>query len=183
MVRKPKEHYGSEDIYKYYKRITKNPHNLTQADMGKILKDFFTGVTDLMIYKGIEFTMPYRLGSVRIKKAPVKYKLNGIGRVDVRRLRPNWGACRKLWAKDYPNKTWEEIVAIPNKSMIYHENKHTDRFNFSWRWDRLTCAVSNSQAYKINFSRANDRKLAKALKDEELDLDFARYQSDYINNR
>jgi len=183
MVRKPKEHYGAEDIYKYYVRVTKNPYGLTQATMGAVLKDFFTGVTDLMIYKGIEFTMPYRLGSIRIRKAPVKYKLDKYGKVDVRYLRPNWGACRKLWVKEYPDKTWEEIVNTPNKPIIYHENKHSDKFNFSWRWDRLTCAVSNSQAYRINLSRANDRKLAKALKDEDLDLDFARFQNDYINKR
>lgn len=172
-MRKIKTDYGSKDIYKLYCKNTKNPRKLTRSQYTTILKRFFEEVINNMIYKAAEFTIPHRLGNIRIKKTKIKFKLNKDGTLNKTKLAPDWKACRKLWAKEYPDKTWDEIVAIKDKPIIYHTNRHTDGYRHKWHWDKFTCLVKNSSAYNIEMCRAADRKLAKALKNDNLVLDYS----------
>lgn len=164
--------FSAPDIYKHYVDTTGNPKKLSQKQYTTITKEFFETVTDMMIFDNIEFTFPKRLGNIRILKYKTKIKLNSEGKLDKRVLRPDWGKTRKLWKKEYPDKTWEEIVQIKNKPVVFHENKHTEGFSHMWKWDRTTCNVPNYVAYSLEISRHNDRKLAKALKNEDNELDF-----------
>jgi hypothetical protein len=164
---------GAEEIYKNYCDKYKNKHNLTQRQYGEILDKFFIKLMDVLIFKGQEFTMPYRLGNIRIRKHLNKLKLTPEGNIDKRHLRPDWGGCRKLWNKIYQGKTWEEIVQIKNKPMMYHENRHSEKYGHAWHWDKLTCLVKNNTAYTLDISRTNDRKLATALKRTDLSLDYS----------
>jgi hypothetical protein len=174
-MRKIKTDYGALDIYKKYVKTTKNPKNLTRKQFTAIIKKFYGKIIEGMIIKSVEFNLPHRLGNVRIKKSKVKIKLGKDGNLDKTRLAPDWNACKKLWAKEYPDKTWEEITAIKGKPMIYHTNRHTDGFRHKWYWDKSTCLARNSSAYTLNICRAADRRLAKALKDENLVLDYSIY--------
>jgi len=173
MKKKIKAEYRSDAIYKTYCKRTNNPKKVSKTVYLNILKDFFSGVTDILILKGAEFTMPFRLGSIRIKKSKVPIRITPDGKLDKRRLRPDWNKCRALWKELYPDKSWKEVVAIKDKPMRYHENKHTDRWQHSWYWDKSTCLVKNNTAYSIDITRSNDRKLAKTLKREDLRLDYS----------
>lgn len=164
--------YSSPDIYKYYCNKTGNPHKLSQKQFTEITKQFFSEVIDMLIFDNIEFTFPKRLGNLRIIKYKNKVKLNEDGTLDKRKLRPNWKATRELWRKMYPGMSWEQIVAISDKKMVFHENKHTDGYNLKWYWDRTTCLVPNYTAYSLEIARRNDRRLAEALKNEENELNY-----------
>jgi hypothetical protein len=164
---------GANEIYKTYCDKYNNKHNLTQTQYGQILDKFFLKVVDNLIFKGAEFTMPYRLGNLRIRKNLNKLKLTPEGKIDKRHLRPDWGGCRKLWNRLYPNNTWNEIVSMKDKPMVYHENRHTEKYGHAWHWDKLTCLVKNNTAYTLDMSRTNDRKLATALKRTDIALDYS----------
>lgn len=164
--------YSTPDIIKYYNKKTGNPRKLSQKQFSTITKDFFSQIIQMIIFENIEFTMPNRMGSVRVIKSKQKIKLTPDGKLDKRKLRPNWGATRKLWKQEYPTLSWEEIIKLDNKRIIFHENKHTEGYKHRWCWDKSTCAVSNITAYKLDIARVNDRKLAKALKNEDNELNF-----------
>lgn len=174
-MRKIRTDYGAIDIYNLYCKNTSNPRKLSQKQYTNILKRFFEEIINNIIYKSFEFNLPHRLGNIRIKKSKVKIKLDKDGKLDKTKLAPDWEACRKLWAREYPDKTWEEIIAIKDKPMVYHTNRHTDGYRHKWYWDKSTCLVRNSSAYSLEMCRRADRKLAKALKDETLVLDYSIY--------
>jgi len=172
-MKKIKTDYNSYTIYKKYCEDTGNPRKLSKKQYSGILKEFFKKIIDSMIMQAVEFTFPHRLGNLRIKKTKIKIKLDNKGNLDKSRLAPDWGACRKLWAKEYPGKSLKEIKEIKDKPMIYHTNRHTDGYRHKWHWDKTTCLVKNNSAYSLEMCRAVDRKLAKALKDENLSLDYS----------
>jgi len=165
--------YTSVEIYRFF--IKKYGKVIGKKLFTDILREFFSKIVDMLIFEGKELTMPHKLGNIRIRKNKVKVLLDKNGNVDKRRLAPDWGATRRMWKRIYPDKSWDEILAVPNKSMVYHENKHSDRYQHKWHWDKSTCLVKNNSAYSINMARGNDRKLAKALKEEGYKLDYSIY--------
>ena len=165
--------YTANDIYKFYCNKTGNPKNLTQSQFSEITKGFFKIVITKMIYDNYEMQLPLKMGCLRIEKFKPKLKLNSYGNLDKRGLIPNFKATKELWNKLYPGVDITEVRKLyPDRPVIYHENKHTDGFRHRWRWDKRTCLNSTASLYKIDMARANDRELAKALKNTKLLLDF-----------
>jgi len=174
-MRKLVTDYGAEDIFKFYCKKTGNPKKLTQTQFSNITKQFFSKIIDCLIFKGIEFNLPYKLGNIRIRKSKINIKLDKSGNVDKRRMAPDWKATKELWKNIYPGKTLKELKSVPNKKMVYHLNRHTDGYVHKWHWDKTTCIVRNSSGYSLEMVRSADRKLAKALKDEDITLDYSIY--------
>ena len=131
-MRKLVTDYGALDIYKYYCKKTGNPRNLTQAEYSAITKQFFAKIFDELIFKGREFTMPNRLGNLRVRKYKNRPKLDKNGKLDKRSLAPNWKATKQLWAEQYPGKTLQELKEIKHKQVIFYMNKHTDGYAHKW---------------------------------------------------
>lgn len=171
-MRKLRTDFGATDIYKFYCKTTGNPLNLSMAELTQINKEFYEAKISELILKGNEFAMPHLLGGLRVARYKMKIKMNKDGKLDKRRLAPNWIATKRLWAEQYPGLTPSELKLIKGKQIIYHTNRHTDGFTHKWYWDRSTCIAKNSSGYTIEICRAVDRKLAKYLQDEELNLDF-----------
>lgn len=164
--------YSSPDIYKYYCDTYGNPKELSQKQYTTITKEFFSKIIDMMIFDNIEFTFPRRLGNVRIVRFKNKLCLNTYGTLDKRRLRPDWKRTKDMWERLYPGKTWDEVVSIKGKPMVFHENKHTEGYSHIWKWDKTTCNVINHTAYSLEIARKNDRRLAAALQDDNNELNF-----------
>lgn len=163
MKKKIKADINGLEFYDFYKE--KYPEsNIDSKTFILIIKTFFDKIIKNLIYTGSDFYMPYRLGSLRIKKSKLKIRLNKDGTLDKRKLIPNWKATKELWGKIYPNKTLNEIKEIKNKPIVYHENEHTDGYLYKWHWDKITCMTKNAVAYKLDITRTNDRLLAKISK-------------------
>jgi len=174
-MRKLRTDYGALDIYKYYCKTTGNPKNLTQLEYSRITKKFFTKILDNLIMRGSEFTFPNRLGNLRVRKQKIAVKLNKYGNLDKRYFAPDWAASKKLWAEMYPGKTKEELKLIKGKPVLYHMNNHSDGYKHSWHWDVSTRIARNSSGYSIEVVRTADRRLAAALKNEDLHLDYSTF--------
>ena len=168
--------YGAPDIYKHYCKVTGNPHKLIQSELTEITKEFYSRIMQLLIYDAFEYAFPRKLGNLRIVKYKNKIKLNPDGTLDKRRLRVDWKKTRHLWKELYPGLTDAELLNIPNKKKVYHENKHTDGYNLKLWWDKSTTYVTNYTAYSLKVSRTNLRDLAKALKREDVELNYYTYE-------
>lgn len=169
MREKIKANYTSKDFYKHFK--DKHPKiKISKSEYIEILKEYFDEIMDMVIFKSMQFYFPGRLGNLKILQYKQDIKLLEDGSLDKRRLRPNWKDTKDMWKRIYPDKTWEEILSIKKKPIIYHENKHSNGYNYKWYWDNTTSNVPNHTAYKLDITRSHDRRLAKAVKNPDLDL-------------
>ena len=116
-----------------------------------------------------------KLGILSIQKKKINFKLNKDGTLNKSRLAPDWNNTLKLWKKEYPNKSREELKSILNKPIIFHTNEHTNGYKHSWYLDKRTCNTKNINIYSLKINTTNCRNLAKILKDPSLKLDFSEY--------
>lgn len=151
--------HGIKNIYKYYKSFAEDP--VDYQTFVKAWKDFAEIITDDIAYTGKDFTMPFRIGTLGVRKHKILVKVNSDGTIDKRSLRPDWSATKKLWEKDEQAKE--------NKQLVFHLNKHFGGYNCKWFWDKTTCSIKNQTAYSLVMSRTNKRKLAKAIFTGEVD--------------
>jgi hypothetical protein len=154
--------FGIRDIYKSYKSYSDNP--LDYKQFLRIWEKFAERTLDDIILKGKDFVMPFRLGSLGIRKQKIRVKMNDDGTIDKRSLRPDWKATRELWERDEEAKN--------NKQLVFHLNKHFGGYNCKWFWDKSTCSVHNQTAYSLTMTRGNKRKLSAAIFDENIDVDY-----------
>jgi hypothetical protein len=154
--------YGIKDIYKFYKSYSDNP--VPYVTFVRIWKTFVDKITDGIVLEGKDFVMPFRLGSVGIRKKKIIVQMNDDGSIDKRFLRPDWKATKELWKVDPEAKE--------NKQLVFHLNKHFGGYNCKWFWDKSTCSVQNQTAYSLVMTRENKRKLAAAIFDEDSEVDY-----------
>lgn len=154
--------YGIREAYKFYKQYSNDPipYKLFRA----VWSDFIDKVTQGIVEEGKDFNMPFRLGSVGIRKQKIKVKMNEDGSIDKRYLRPDWKLTKELWERDAEAKA--------EKRLVFHLNKHFGGYNAKWFWDKSTCAVPNQTAYSLTMSRGNKRKLSEAIFNEDLEVDY-----------
>lgn len=128
------------DSYNYYIKDTKlnSKYNITWEKYKEILKLFNTSMMSKIIDEGYIFKIPYRLGTIRIKKREA----------DLTRLKANWGVF---------NKTDGEVL---NKYLNEHTNNYYVRFYWSKNVDAV---IKNKTIYSFIPSRANKRYLASLL--------------------
>lgn len=151
--------FGIEHIYRYYKKNNQDP--VDYRTFVDAWKDFADAVTDDIAFTGKDFMMPFRVGTLGIRKRKIQVSINKDGTIDKRYLRPDWVATRKLWNIDPEAKK--------NKQLVFHLNKHFNGFNCKWFWDKTACLIPNQSAYSLVMTRENKRKLAKAIFNGESD--------------
>jgi hypothetical protein len=156
--------YKSKDLYKFYKDKYNDVNYVSQTDYNRIIKEFNNEIIKLVIYDSMEFILPFRLGTLRIKRRKVEPKLDCNGNIDARNLSPNWKKTKALWQKQYPELTFDEMKSIPNKHIIRELNIHSDNYRYSWYWDKVISNIPNQNAYKINITRTHDQELSNAIK-------------------
>lgn len=162
---KIKVDFKSGDIYKYY--VKNNKHDADIVDkttFNSILKAFFLDKFNQIIYKNETFSMPARLGDLRIRKRKTRLKLDSDGNLDKSKLKIDYRKTLDLWSKLYPGKSMEEIKQIPDRKVIYHMNDHTDGDIVHFYWDKITSNVKNQSAYRYMATRTLKRNLAKTVK-------------------
>ena len=159
--------YTFDDIYKFYKEVYKDKA-LSRKSVHEIYKRMFPEIVKLIIFDNLDYRMPCRLGSIRIKKKKASPTINEEGKLDTRKLSINWKKTKSLWEELYPGKTAEEIKLIKDKPRIKEINEHTNGYRMTWFWDKVTCNIPNQNAYYINLCREADKILSSAVKTNDL---------------
>jgi len=162
------EKYGIREMYQFYKKEcnVKNSPNwfVDYKSFAGIIYDFNKELARLLIEEGIEFKMPQRLGFMRIRKWKLKNYMNPDGTINKRKLPVDWKRTKELWKEIYPNKTPEQLKAIPKKKVIYHLNEHTDGYRYRLYWSKKGSNAKNRKVYSLVFTFTNHRHLARVLK-------------------
>lgn len=137
---KIKNPYTLKDMYKEYLQDKEegSPYRIDYKTFVYICTEFYKGVSNHILNGGIYF-MPYRLGNISIvKKKPAK--------MDRFTLSPDWANTQKFG------------------KLIPHTNDHSDYYKFRFHWSKTDCHVKNRSKYRMVFTRANKRGLAKIIK-------------------
>jgi hypothetical protein len=163
------EKFGLPEIYRFYKnkftfRERKDNGFVSRKVHNSILNNFNKELSDLIICKGLEFTMPLRLGTLRVRKYKRAIRLFPDGTIDKRKMNVDWNATKKMWCNEYPGKTMQEIKLIHPKKVVYFLNEHTDGYRYLLYWNKKGSNAINRKVYSVRFTRDNDRLLAKVLK-------------------
>lgn len=143
---KVKTDYTLDDIYKYY--ISEHKEDeffVTIKDFKKIINTFNKKIVSAMLDDSQEFKMPYRLGTLRIKKTKMNFNSeNECWKID-------WATTKKCGKK------------------VFHMNDHTNNHRYRFYWNKAGCNAKNVSAYSYDATRANKRKLAHILKNNITD--------------
>lgn len=158
--------YTLKELYKEYKLGSKNP--VSYQIYTFILKNYNDRIMRHIIMKNMSFKMPYRLGEIRgqrLKNKAIAIRDDGI--IDRRKLPADWNATLAYWRKIYPDKTMEEIKAIPDKKVLRHLNLHTGGYRCRFYWDKVISNVKNQYYYTFKASRTNKNKMSSFVKSKE----------------
>lgn len=126
--------------YLYYiKDISStSKYNIEAKLYRDICEDFNKLLVESLINTGNSFTIPYRLGILRIKKRKINYN----------NLKPNFGLYNKSEGK------------LKNKYL----NEHSGGYYCMFYWNKSLAVVRNKTAYCFIPTRHNKRSLASEIK-------------------
>ncbi len=151
--------YNLRDCYKHYKKLSDDP--VDYQTYKKTVEGINKKMMEAIIKESLEIKLPCRLGKLSIIKwKPHPYDKDG--NFVKERLKIDFKASKEYWKKEYPNLTMKEIYEIPNKTKIYHENYHSDGYEFRFYWEKYSISnIPGRAAYCFIPTRSNRRLLAK----------------------
>ena len=138
-----------KDAYKHYTEDIPeaSPFYVEYTVYRQICEKFNKAICTYILEEAGEFQLPYRLGSLRIKKTKMNYR-------NKNHMRPDWKKTKEL------GKT------------VYHLNDHTDGFRYRWAWDKSNVVTVGKKLYSFYATRTNKRELARLLKDDDINVDY-----------
>jgi len=166
-----------KDFRQKYKLIYPNVDRKTYVTLCHVIN---TALSDKIIKESFDFKMPFRLGSISIKKSKSTIHVKN-GKLEKNKLIPDWANTWKYWMNEYPGKTRKEINEIKDKVVIYNMNDHTNGYVMRWKWDKSTCNLPNHTVYQFKPTKRNRLALAVWIKSEERENDY--YLMDKYNHR
>ena len=172
--------YSNDDYFTYYKKKKKEKlgknigrkEYVLSADFKKILYEYYSHISRMMIYDAYAFYSPNRVGEFNI----VKYKptmLTKDGELRKEALKVDWATTKSSWEKIYGMKyDVDEFKKIKDKPLVYFSNDHSDGWEYRWNWNKITSTLKNQSKMYFKPSRTNKRLLATAIK-SITSLDFS----------
>jgi hypothetical protein len=148
--------------YKYY--INNNCENkessfyVTRTQYSNFLKSLFSLMINNMIHKNDEYQLPYRLGSLCIRKYVQKVKI--IDGKLVSNFPVDWNSTLKLWEEDEESKK--------EKKLIRHINKNKEVYRYIYI--KGMANYTNKKFYKFKPTRTNKLKLKTAIENGTVDF-------------
>lgn len=139
-IQKP---YVLKDMYKEYIKDKEegSPYDIPYKLFVEICTDFYKGVMDY-IFDGGLYILPYRMGNLSIVRVTPKT-------LDKRTLPIDW----------------QKTVELGKQ--VFQLNDHSNYDKFRFHWSKKDCYVKNKSGYRLEFTRANKRRLAQIIKSGE----------------
>lgn len=175
---KHKAHIKSLDFYKFYsimhfkeynekrKRVLidkASPYYIDYSKYCKILSSFNITLRHEILYNAFEFIMPYRMGTLSIKKKKLTPWFNEKGKL-INPMPVDWKTTMELWDLDPEAKK--------QKKLFKHTNKHTQGYVAKWYYSTRQATFQWKSAYGFMPCRTAKVLLGKALKDEDSTVDY-----------
>lgn len=157
-----------KEFRKKYKLIYPDVDRKQYVELCHIINE---SLSDKIIKESFEFKMPFRLGTLSIKKNKIKVYVKE-GKLEKNNLIIDWEKCWDYWYNEYPGKSRKEINAIKGKVVIYNMNDHTNGYIMRWKWDKSTCNVHNQTVYSFRPTKRNRLALAAWIKSDQKENDY-----------
>lgn len=135
---------GINEAYRLYRQDNKSPLAVTKQVYKKVIKECNKVLLDKILYESATFTLPYKLGELRIKKT------------------------RLIYIKSHLKIDWEATKRLGKR--VYHLNEHRNGYRYRWLW-RKKGPVINQSVYSFTPVRKAKRTLAYILKNRQ-DIDY-----------
>lgn len=167
--------YTITDAYKRYKVkcIESGDKPITLKEYKYICYTFNQRLSEAIIKQSFEYRMPYKLGSLRIRKNKQKFRIVD-GKLKPKKKMIDWYSTRYvLWKRLYPNKTLAELKEIKDKPLVMFTNEHSNGEIMKWYWDKRGSKFRNSHIYFFRTVKKNRLELGKHIKDENRENDYA----------
>ena len=150
-----------KDCFKYYLKYGKE-EKVSAPVYNKFLKELLQTYSTEIVTTGLELRIP-KVGKFRIRSKPLHFF-----RADGKRsksLKVDWKATWEYWHTKYPELTKDEIINVPDKKVLYHENAHSDAEFYEHFWDNFSTALKYKSFYSFKASRQYSRLIAQVVKD------------------
>lgn len=174
---------GVSDLYAYFKKKYRLKHfNIPETKHNKILYDINKLLSEQIIKESLELKLPGGLGTLSIVKRKVKIYVKD-GKLKRNRMIVDWKKSWDIWLQDYPGLTRKEIMAIPNKTVIYNLNDHTNGYVMSWFWDKRLCKLHNRCVYTFKPVKKNRLDLAEWINSPDRENDYFLNDNSVVYNK
>jgi hypothetical protein len=136
--------YCLPDMYKdYIKDIPEDsPYYVSLKDYIAINSLFWKEISHNIVDEGRIFHMPFMLGDTYVEKIKLDYN---------NRLPIDW-----------------QLTTRTGK-VIYNLNEHSQGYKYELKWNKKVCIFNNNYLFKLVYTRANKRLLAKNIKTKKSD--------------
>lgn len=148
-------YYSKKDMYTdYIKDKERNsPYWVTIEEYNSICALYYKAIMGKVILESKVIKLPFRMGNIQVgKRKPAMLS----------------GARTSL---EFPMNAlsidWKESKRLGK--WVRHINDHTSGFKYRFFWSKRTCMVVNKEFYRLVFTRANKRLLAKVIKSGNVD--------------
>lgn len=168
---------GLWDAFKDFRKEYRLVHsNIKRKDYVNVCHLINMKLSDKIIKESFEFRMPYRLGTLSVKKTKVGVRVKN-GKLEKNKMVVDWKKTWDMWLSEYPDLSRKEINQMKDKHVIYNMNEHTNGYIMGWVWDKNTCIVHNKSVYYFKPVKYNRLNLAKWIKSDERENDY------YLNKK
>lgn len=130
---------GINEAYKLYRRDNKSPLAVTRDIYKRVIRECNKAMLDKILYESATFTLPFKLGELRIKKT------------------------RQIYIKSHLKIDWEATKKLGKR--VYHLNEHRNGYRYRWLW-RKKGPIVNQSVYSYTPVRKAKRTLAYILKNK-----------------
>lgn len=136
---------GNKDYYDYYMEtsIRKGKPYVDYLTFSLVLRDFNLKVLDRLVYHAETIVLPYRLGSIYVRKFEHNYTEKN----------------KRLWNIDF--KATKE-----QGKTVYHADTH----GYKFKWIKKGAKVTGIRYHTFRASRRGNRMIADAVKNKHLDF-------------
>ena len=166
-VNGPRHHKVTKSIgvYDRYKYIRKHkwmniPRPLTEHEFYTIIRQMNMALCDIIV-SGSEVVLPYRMGSLELRKKPARMSIEN-GKL-VTNLPIDWDATLKLW--------YEDKDALESQTLVKVENEDI----FKVCYDKARADYTNMCFYEFKPNRSLKQRITQKAKLGKLDATSFRY--------
>ena len=164
-----------KDCYKVYRRrcAESTRKHISFNQFKEVCYRFNSMLSESIIKQSFDYKIPFGLGSLRIRKNKQKFKIID-GKLKPRKKMIDWYQTRYvLWERLYPGKTRSELKEIQDKPLVMFTNEHSNGEIMRWYWNKKNVKVTNSRVYMFRPVKKNRLDLAKHIKNENRENDYA----------
>lgn len=152
-------HYA---FYSYYLKNTLKEARVPRKEFNKFVADLTKSLMNAMIEENLEVRLT-GLGKFRIRESNIEY-FDKNGEFKPNNVPVDWGSTWKYWRNKYEGLSDDEILKIPNRTVIRFENDHRKGKIYKFQWDKYTSIAKNKNIYNFRATRLAKEKLGKVLK-------------------